>query len=340
MKRLNFIFVCLLIVGVGLMAGHNPATAADAAAFYKGKTVTFIVPYSPGGGYDFYARFMAPHLEKYTGCTMVIKNKPGGGGVVGANFVYRAKPDGRTIGILNMTGAIPAQIAGAKGIDFDLTKFNWMARLNDEPQVFVVGADSSYKSWDEILKSTETIKLACTGTVGSTYLDLLVLKMVFDLKNFDIVTGFSGTSDADLSVIRGELVGTASSVSSKIKKIEEGNFKPLLVIAEEKVKGLENVPIIYDFPMSAEGKKIADTYIGMMNVARAMMMTPGAPADRVAFMREAFKKTLTDPDLVQKAEKMDRPVSWMDGEKVLQFVKRSFSEAPPVFVNELKKTMK
>jgi tripartite-type tricarboxylate transporter receptor subunit TctC len=340
MKRLVMFLVSILIVAGIVFGSQSPALSQDAATFYKGKTVTFIVPYSAGGGYDFYARFMAPHLEKYTGCTIVIKNKPGGGGVVGANLVYRAKPDGRTIGILNMTGSIPAQIADAKGIDFDLKKFNWMARLNDEPQVFVVGAKSQYNSWDDILQSKETIKLSSTGTVGSTYLDLLVLKLVFDIKTFDIVTGFSGTSDADLSVIRGELVGTASSVSSKIKKIEAGDFKPLLVIADEKVKGLENIPLIYDFPMSVEGKKIADTYIGIMNVSRAMMMTPGVPADRVAFMREAFKKTLTDPDLVQKAEKMDRPVSWMDGEKVLKFIERSFSEAPPLFVNELKKTMK
>lgn len=334
-----FLLVALVVTGI-LCVGAGPAFAQDAAAFYKGKTVTFIVPYSPGGGYDFYARWMAPHLEQYTGATLVIKNKPGGGGVVGANTVYRAKPDGRTIGILNMTGAIPAQIAGAKGIDFDLLKFNWMARLNDEPQVFVVGANSKYKSWNDILQAKETIKLACTGTVGSTYLDLLVLKMVFDLNNFDIITGFSGTSDADLSVIRGELVGTASSVSSKIKKIEDGDFKPLLVIADEKVKGLENIPLIYDFPMSAEGKKITDTYIGMMNVARAMMMTPGVAADRVAFMRAAFKKTLTDPKLVAQAEKMDRPVAWMDGARVLQFIERSITQAPPLFVKELKATMK
>ena len=339
MKRLCMVLVGIIIF-VGVFSSTEVVAASSAASFYKGKTVVFIVPYRPGGGYDFYSRFMAPHLEKYTGCTIVIKNKPGGGGVVGANFVYRAKPDGRTIGILNMTGATPAQIAGAKGIAFDLKKFNWMARLNNEPQVFVVGTKSKYNSWDDILNSTETIKLSATGTVGSTYLDMLVLRLVFNIKNFDVITGFSGTSDADLSVFRGEVEGTASSVSSKIKKIEAGNFKPLLIISDKKVKGLENIPLIYDYKMSAEGKKIADTYVGMMNVSRAMMMTPGVPADRVAFMREAFKKTLTDPKLIAQAAKMNRPVSWMSGEKVLEFINRSFDEAPPLFVNELKKIMK
>jgi len=340
MKHLSMLLAVILIVGGIVLSNQTPAAAQDAAAFYKGKNVSFIVPNKPGGGYDFYARFMAPHLEKHTGATMVVTNKPGGGGAVGGNIVYRAKPDGLTIGIMNMTGAIPAQIAEAKGIDFDLKKFIWLARLNDEPQVFVVGAKSKYKSWNEILQAKETIKLSSTGTTGSTYLDLLVLKLAFDLKTFDIITGFSGTSDADLSVIRGEVEGTASSVGSKIKKIAEGDFRPLLVIAEEKVKGLEDIPLVYDFPLSVEGKKIVDTYIGMMNVARSMMTTPGVPADRVAYLREAFRKTLTDEKVLDQAEKMDRPIAWMDGEKVLQFVERSFREVPPVFANELKSVMK
>jgi len=337
--------LCRIILGITILAGivftgNSPAVSQDAASFYKGKTVVFIVPFKPGGGYDFYARFMSPHIEKYTGCTMVVKNKPGGGGVVGMNIVYRAKPDGRTIGIVNTTGSVPSQLAGARGIDFDLRKYNWLARLNDEPQVFVVGAKSKYKSWDDILNAKETIKLSATGTTGSTYLDLLVLKLIFGLKNFDIITGFSGTSDADLSVIRGEVAGTASSVSSKIKKIEDGDFRPLLVISDEKLKAMPNVPIIYDYPMSAEGKKIADTYIGMMTVARALMTSPGVPADRVAFLREAFRKTLTDPALVKKAAKMDRPIVWMSGENVLKFIEKSFNEAPELFVNELKRVMK
>jgi tripartite-type tricarboxylate transporter receptor subunit TctC len=231
-------------------------------------------------------------------------------------------------------------MAGARGIDFDLRKYNWLARINDEPQVFVVGVKTKYKTWDDILKSKETIKLSATGTTGSTYLDLLVLKLIFGLKNFDIITGFSGTSDADLSVIRGEVVGTASSVSSKIKKIEEGNFRPLLVFSDEKLKSMPQVPIIYDYPMSDEGKKIADTYIGMMKVARALMTSPGVPADRVAFLREAFRKTLTDPALVKKAAKMDRPIVWLGGEDVLKFIEKSFNEAPDLFVNELKRVMK
>lgn len=189
MKRISTPLIGVALLG--LLLGAGVCTAAENPAdFYKGKTIEFVVPNRPGGGYDTYARLMAPYLEKYTGTTVVVKNKPGGGGVVGMGLVYRADPDGRTIGIANMTGSIPAQIGSAEGMNLDLRKFVWLARVCDEPQVFVVGANSKYKTWEDILKTKDTVKLSCTGTSGSSYLDLLVLKMVFDLKNFDIITGF------------------------------------------------------------------------------------------------------------------------------------------------------
>lgn len=339
MRRMSIVLVAIALSAV--IGQPNLGTAADSAAdFYKKATITFIVPNRAGGGYDTYARLLGPYLEKYTGATVVILNKAGGGGLVGMNMVYRAEPDGKTIGIANMTGSIPAQLASAEGIDFDLVKYNWLARISDEPQVFVVGAKSKYKGWDDILKSKQMVKVCSTGTTGATYLSLLVLKMVFDMQNFDIITGFKGTSDADLSVIRGEVDGTASSVGSKIAKIQDGDFKPLLLISDEKLKELPNVPLIYDFSLSKDGKAIADAYVSMMVVARSLMTSPGVPADRVAFLREAFKKVLTDPDLVEKAGKMQREIVFMAGEQVQKLVEKSIKDAPEVFVKELKTVMK
>ncbi|MDF1556026.1 MAG: tripartite tricarboxylate transporter substrate binding protein [Deferrisomatales bacterium] len=339
MKQLRVVLIGILVLAA-LGSGSPCAAADDAASFYKGNTVEFIVPNKAGGGYDTYARLMAPYLEKYTGATVVVLNKPGGGGVVGANMVYRAEPDGKTLGIMNMTGGIPAQLAGAKGIDFDLRKFGWLGRVANEPQVFVVGAESKYKTWDEILQSKETVKVSSTGTTGATYLSLLVLKMVFNMDHLDIITGFKGTTDADLSVLRGEVAGSASSVGSKLPKIKDGDFRPLLLISDEKLKELPDTPLIYDYPLSADGKAIVDAYVGMMAVARAVMTSPEVPAERLAFLREAYRKTFADPDFLEKAAKMKREISWMSGERVQELTAKSLENAPAVFVTELKNVMK
>src|SRR5687767_10325986 len=83
-----------------------PATAQTGAEFYKGKTVTYIASTSPGGGYDTYARLVAEYLQKHLpGSTVVIKNVPGAGHIIGANTIYASPPDGLTIGIFN-TGLI------------------------------------------------------------------------------------------------------------------------------------------------------------------------------------------------------------------------------------------
>src|SRR6476661_2163825 len=79
-----------------------PALAQDGAAFYKGRTVTYVVATAPGGGYDFYGRLVARYMQlALPDSTFVIKNVPGAGHIVGANFIYAAKPDGLTIGTFN-----------------------------------------------------------------------------------------------------------------------------------------------------------------------------------------------------------------------------------------------
>ena len=80
----------------------------DAASFYKGKNITWIIPYNPGGGYDAYTRVIAPYFEKYTGATVVCKNEPGAGSLIGTNKLYQSEPDGLTVGIINGPGVLQA----------------------------------------------------------------------------------------------------------------------------------------------------------------------------------------------------------------------------------------
>ncbi len=74
-----------LLAGAAILSQSLPAQAQNADGFLKGKTVHFIVGYSPGGGYDTYARMLAPFFEKHTGATVVVENKPGGGGMTALN---------------------------------------------------------------------------------------------------------------------------------------------------------------------------------------------------------------------------------------------------------------
>ena len=96
-----------LLVGMAAaVALAGSAMAQEGADFFKGKTMTYIVATSPGGGYDTYARLIAKYMEKYLPVSnIIVKNVPGAGHIIGANQLYAAKPDGLTIGTFN-TGRI------------------------------------------------------------------------------------------------------------------------------------------------------------------------------------------------------------------------------------------
>ena len=116
------------IFGAALVASAlaaAPAFAQSGKDFFKGKTMTYIVATSAGGGYDRYGRLVSNYLAKHLGLDkVVVRNMPGAGHIIGANFLYAAKPDGLTIGTFN-TGLIYAQLVGREGIQFDLTKMSW-----------------------------------------------------------------------------------------------------------------------------------------------------------------------------------------------------------------------
>src|ERR1019366_7839220 len=100
-----------LAAALALAAGVPVARAQDAErAYFSGKTVRLVVGYGPGGGYDAYARMIAPHFSKVLGASVVVENQPGAGGLVALNRIYAAAPDGLTMMIVNGTGSALLQL--------------------------------------------------------------------------------------------------------------------------------------------------------------------------------------------------------------------------------------
>ena len=128
--RLCTSFAVALVV---LSSAAAPTSAQDAAAFYKGKTVKFIVGNAPGGGFDAYARMLAPHLEKQLGATVVVQNQPGAGGLVALNSVYKATGDGLQLMMVNGLGGVLAQLVDDPSVRFDLSKMGVLGIVSYSP---------------------------------------------------------------------------------------------------------------------------------------------------------------------------------------------------------------
>lgn len=301
--------------------------AQDDLAFYNGKTVTFIVATKAGGGYDAYARLITPYLQKnLPGSTVIVKNVPGAGHIIGANEIYNSKPDGLTLGTFNK-GLIMSQIAGLEGIKFDLAKFTWLADASTESRAFIVGSKTPYKSIDDLKNYGKEIKMASAGVGSASHSDALLLSNIFGFK-VKMISGYSG-QDADLAMMRGEIDGQVGAYDSMRSLLENKEARALLVIGRNKIKGMEDVPLLSE-KAPPDKKAIADLMNTQAWLARPIAAPPGMPGGKARVLREAIKKSLEDPDLLEKAKQAKLPVDYVPGDDVAKLINSAISQPPEI----------
>ncbi len=330
--------VFTVISGCGQTAAHpqpQKNSAADELAFYQGKTVTFVVATKAGGGYDAYARLIAPYLQKYLpGSTVIVKNVPGAGHIIGANEVYNAKPDGLTLGTFNK-GLIMSQIGGMEGIKFDLAKFTWMASASTESRVLVVSAKTPYKTIDD-LKQAKEVKLATAGVGSASHNDALMLSNIFGIK-VKLISGYAG-QEADLAMMRGEVDGQVGAYDSMQNLINNKEARAIIIIGKEKIPELPDVPLLSDIA-PGDKKELVDLVDSQAWLARPLAATPGIPEARAKVLQDAMKKALSDPELLDKAKQAKLPITYVSPEDVSKTVTGSLNQSPDI-INLVKDIVK
>lgn len=293
-----------------------PATSAPASSavteFYKGKTVTIIVPFAPGGGFDQYPRIAQPMLEKFIpGAAVIVQNVEGAGGIVGTNQIFRAKPDGLTVGIGNIGGLVFAAATDQPGIQYDLTKFTWIGRVFSEARAITVGGKSEIKSIDDLKKLGRPVKISATGVGSDDYYTAIALFKALGIP-LKLVTGYGGQQECNLAILRGEVDGTVSALSGVRGAVDGGDLKPILFISDTPVKPFESVPLAKSF-VDKDGQLLLDAVMKVLEMERSFIAPPGIPEDRVAFLRQVFGKAYADPDVLDRLAKSKRGVDWLDG---------------------------
>src|SRR5919197_1500753 len=149
----------LLIAALAALPALHTSGATAQSNYYAGKTITIVVGYKTGGGYDSVARLLARHLPKYIpgSPNIVVQNMPGANSMIAANHVYNvAKPDGLTIGTFNRNLPI-AQLTKVQGVKFDMTKFAWIGSAANEATILAIRAGLPYKSFAELKNAKEPV---------------------------------------------------------------------------------------------------------------------------------------------------------------------------------------
>jgi tripartite-type tricarboxylate transporter receptor subunit TctC len=318
MARLRAIGRAARILASGtlcLVALLATAIAQDAEpAFFHGKTVRLIVGYGPGGGYDAYARLIAPPLAKILNATVVVENQPGAGGLVALNRLYTSPPDGLTMMMVNGTGAALSQLAEQSGARYDLGKVGYLGTVSASPWMWLVGPDSTIKTPQDALALGKKINWAAGGPADGLSDGAAFTCEALKL-DCHVVLGYGGSSQAALAVARGEMDAIYVSDTSANHYVHSGQLRPIAAMGRHKSRFFPDTPAIFDvLTLNADQQWLFDFRASLENLGRILVVPPDTPAGRLAFLQHAVRKTLTDPQLVADGERSQRYIDYVDAE--------------------------
>ena len=296
-----------------------PASAQDSEkAFYAGKTVRMIVGSGVGGGYDIFSRLIAPYLAKTLGTTVVVENVPGAGGLLALNKLYIAPPDGLQISLSQGTMAAIAQLTGDKAARFDLAKFTYLATVGAPPGLWLVGPDSPIREVRQAIEAKTKWRWASAG--GTSGLGIGAAFTCEALKlDCHVVQGYKGSADAGLAVTRGEMDAVYVPESSANNFVKSKQNWALATISRTKSQFFPDRPTIFEATTIDPDRMWAmDFLANIEGTGRLLMAPPGIPPARLAYLNEAVKVTLHNPQLVAEGEKMERIIEYLDPRRPLR----------------------
>jgi tripartite-type tricarboxylate transporter receptor subunit TctC len=323
--------LAILAMGAGLVA------SVSAQDFYRGQTLRIVVGFSPGGGFDTYARAIGRHIPKHIpgSPAVLVENMTGAGSLVAANHVYKvAKPDGLTMGHF-IGGFFLGQVLGQPGIEFDARKFEFVGAAVTEDVVCAVTKASGVTSMDRWFASKTPVKLGGTATGAYAPDNLIrILKSALGLP-VQLVSGYKGTADIRLAAESGELHGSCwswDSIKATWRKaLDDGSAVPVLRAVSAEITDLAGVPTAMSLAKTQEARQLIEIGIDDgSRYARPFVLPPGTPKDRVTVLRRGFQATLKDPVFLAELEKAKLGLEPVRGEELEEMVSRLFKLSPAV----------
>ena len=280
----------------------------DAAANkYPEKPVNQIIAFTAGGSSDVQARIMQKYWNKYVDQPWVFVYKAGAGGAIGFAEIAKSKPDGYTIGGVNVPH-INLQPLG-QGAQFGVDQFDYIAQVVNDPQVIVVKKGSQFKSVKDVVDyakaNPEKLKMGIVGTYSGHHLTLLDFQDKAGIKVAQIV--YKGAADQNAALLGGELDVMIGNYNDVMRSLD---LMTILGIAtEEKYAPLPDVPTLKE-----EGFDVVS------DIRRGFVAPKGVPEENLKFLRDTFEKICNDPDYIKDMEKAGQPHDYMSGPDFEKFV--------------------
>ncbi|MEE9146557.1 MAG: hypothetical protein V3U27_04085 [Candidatus Tectomicrobia bacterium] len=324
-----------LMAVIGLVCAVSTATIARGEAFYAGKTIRFIVGFSPGGGYDTYTRLVARHISKYIPGhpNPIVQNMSGAGSLIAANFLYnKAEPDGLTVGVWN-SAMVLRQALGDTKVRLDAAKVGWIGAVTVGMPTCAVMGFTGLKTFQDVLNTTKTLNMGATRA-GSTTDDLpKILNKALGTR-FKVISGFKGTSRIRLALQKQEVDGVcfgweSMRVTARAMLDAAGDAKLIPFLAH----GNPQDPEVIDLPqltevVQGENLTVVNAWLQQYNFQRPFSVPPGMPKERLDILRKAFAATLADPEFLAEAKKSNLLITHVSGAEIDTYVAQILAMSP------------
>jgi tripartite-type tricarboxylate transporter receptor subunit TctC len=316
---------CAVALGLPL-----PAAAQDAVAdFYRGKQVTIMVGFTPGGSSSLYAQGVARHMGRFLpgNPSFIVQHVPGASGLVLANNLYNTVPrDGTAFGITGRTAPIEP-LLGQANAKFDGRRFSWIGTANVEYTTCIAWHTAPVKTLADAM-TTELI----VGGSGADATEVIFPKAANKLAGtkFKVVLGYPGSTELLIAMERGETQGFCG-IGWTFVKLRKGDWlrdkkiNILFQMALNKHPEILNVPAIIDHARTADDRKVFEFLFAPQEMGRPFFAPPDVPADRLAALRRAFELTLKDPQFLADAEKMGVEVQHVGGAAIQALLEKIYA---------------
>ncbi len=331
-RRLTTFLAAAAMLCLGIAAA--PA-GADVAGFYRGKTVTIVVPAGLGASLGLYGRLLAEHWQNHIpgNPNVILQSRPGGGGTKGAAYIYNAAPkDGTWVAEILAPSVLAPSLRNVK---FDTLKFQWLGSITQRPSVVSVWHTAPATTLEDAKK--KVVVMGSTGLGSETYLMPKLMNHLLGTR-FKIVKGYKGGAAINKAMAQGEVQGRMNYwtgwTTVKGDWLRAGKLAHLVQYGP-RIPELKDVPSMIDLVSSEEGKKMVRFIEVSELIGMGFWVAPAVPKDRVEALRASFMATMKDPAFLADAKKRRAPVAPIAGAELDRIVAAGLDVSP-----ELVKKMK